>query len=483
MRRFTADVSHELRTPLTAIRSVGEVGLRGHRDDAGYRTIVGSMLEEADRLATLVDRLLTLSRAETGAGDADEGRRRAAAPRGRRRRSAFGAGRRKGADDRDRQRRGAGGDGRSRRYCGRRSSTLSTTPSSSRRAADASGAAHQRECPRGVHRRHRLRPGHSRRSERRISSTASTACRPTPALRRYRPRTVDRQEAQWKRTADGSRSSARVCTVLRSALQCLGSIVSRRGGLVENRQFGCLGFAERNRFARWTTGATPLGVLRSIHAASITRINPAFNHHQSTTIQRSRNPRSKIDCYTSRAVVTDSIYCRVNREVGAKPTRSRHCKRRTAVEVTAPQGRGKTNGASSPRARRPLIRCRSLSALWRDTGASDAGEETIMVRLRTHGGSSSARRRSGSHPFRCTNSRPGATGDSDWRRHRRLRGATGRRDCRCRRRGTIHWQRGHDRKRTGTVWRFLQMSPSTCGYDAPALPMLQCTAWRVRDAM
>jgi heavy metal sensor kinase len=68
MRRFTADVSHELRTPLTAIRSVGEVGLRGHRDDAAYRAIIGSMLEETDRLATLVDRLLTLSRAETRQG-------------------------------------------------------------------------------------------------------------------------------------------------------------------------------------------------------------------------------------------------------------------------------------------------------------------------------------------------------------------------------------------------------------------------------
>jgi len=65
MRRFTADVSHELRTPLTSIRSVGEVGLRGHRDETAYRSIIGSMLEEADRLATLVDRLLTLSRAET----------------------------------------------------------------------------------------------------------------------------------------------------------------------------------------------------------------------------------------------------------------------------------------------------------------------------------------------------------------------------------------------------------------------------------
>jgi heavy metal sensor kinase len=65
MRRFTADVSHELRTPLTSIRSVGEVGLRGHRDEQAYRSIIGSMLEEADRLASLVDRLLTLSRAET----------------------------------------------------------------------------------------------------------------------------------------------------------------------------------------------------------------------------------------------------------------------------------------------------------------------------------------------------------------------------------------------------------------------------------
>jgi heavy metal sensor kinase len=67
MRRFTADVSHELRTPLTAIRSVGEVGLRaGRRDEASYRAVIGSMLEEVERLTTLVDALLTLSRAEGG---------------------------------------------------------------------------------------------------------------------------------------------------------------------------------------------------------------------------------------------------------------------------------------------------------------------------------------------------------------------------------------------------------------------------------
>ena len=66
LRRFTADASHELRTPLTAIRSVGEVGLRRRRDEQAYREIIGSMLEEADRLARLVDSLLLLSRADAG---------------------------------------------------------------------------------------------------------------------------------------------------------------------------------------------------------------------------------------------------------------------------------------------------------------------------------------------------------------------------------------------------------------------------------
>ena len=66
MRRFTADASHELRTPLTAIRSVGEVGLRERRDANAYREVIGSMLEEVDRLTHLVDGLLALSRADAG---------------------------------------------------------------------------------------------------------------------------------------------------------------------------------------------------------------------------------------------------------------------------------------------------------------------------------------------------------------------------------------------------------------------------------
>jgi heavy metal sensor kinase len=66
LRRFTADASHELRTPLTAIRSVGEVALQRSLSGPGYREVIGSMLEEVDRLTRLVESLLTLTRGESG---------------------------------------------------------------------------------------------------------------------------------------------------------------------------------------------------------------------------------------------------------------------------------------------------------------------------------------------------------------------------------------------------------------------------------
>lgn len=64
LRRFTSDASHELRTPLGAIRAVGEAALRGSGDVRGLQTAIGSMLEEADRLNTLVEKLLALARAD-----------------------------------------------------------------------------------------------------------------------------------------------------------------------------------------------------------------------------------------------------------------------------------------------------------------------------------------------------------------------------------------------------------------------------------
>ncbi len=66
LRRFTADAAHELRTPLTALRSVGEVGLRSARDEEDLREVIGTMLEEVDRLSRLAGDLLGLARAESG---------------------------------------------------------------------------------------------------------------------------------------------------------------------------------------------------------------------------------------------------------------------------------------------------------------------------------------------------------------------------------------------------------------------------------
>jgi heavy metal sensor kinase len=65
--RFVSDAAHELLTPLTTLRSVGEVGLRGIRSPEAYREVIGSMLEEAQRLQLLVEKLLQLARAEGGA--------------------------------------------------------------------------------------------------------------------------------------------------------------------------------------------------------------------------------------------------------------------------------------------------------------------------------------------------------------------------------------------------------------------------------
>jgi heavy metal sensor kinase len=66
LRRFTADASHELRTPLAVLRGIGEAGLVETRTPVEYKEAIGSMLEEIDRLTTLVDTLLRLSHGDAG---------------------------------------------------------------------------------------------------------------------------------------------------------------------------------------------------------------------------------------------------------------------------------------------------------------------------------------------------------------------------------------------------------------------------------
>lgn len=67
VRRFSADASHELKTPLTVLKGEIEVALRSPRDTGEYQRVLGSVLEEVESMARLVDDLLLLSRAEAGA--------------------------------------------------------------------------------------------------------------------------------------------------------------------------------------------------------------------------------------------------------------------------------------------------------------------------------------------------------------------------------------------------------------------------------
>jgi heavy metal sensor kinase len=66
VHRFTADASHELRTPLTALRAELEVALRRPAVPADEQRLLGSILEECQRLTRLTDQLLTLSREDAG---------------------------------------------------------------------------------------------------------------------------------------------------------------------------------------------------------------------------------------------------------------------------------------------------------------------------------------------------------------------------------------------------------------------------------
>ena len=63
-RQFTSDVSHELRTPVGAIIAQCEMGLAG--EDGDRVAALESIRHTADHMATLVNRLLMLARADQG---------------------------------------------------------------------------------------------------------------------------------------------------------------------------------------------------------------------------------------------------------------------------------------------------------------------------------------------------------------------------------------------------------------------------------
>jgi heavy metal sensor kinase len=65
--QFTADASHELRTPLAIMRTRAELTLRRPRPEAEYRDALEQVLTELERTSDLVERLMLLARADSGA--------------------------------------------------------------------------------------------------------------------------------------------------------------------------------------------------------------------------------------------------------------------------------------------------------------------------------------------------------------------------------------------------------------------------------
>ncbi len=61
-RQFNADVAHELRTPLAGIRSTIEVTLARNRDTIEYREALSSCLEITQKIQSMVNNLLMLTR-------------------------------------------------------------------------------------------------------------------------------------------------------------------------------------------------------------------------------------------------------------------------------------------------------------------------------------------------------------------------------------------------------------------------------------
>ncbi len=63
---LVAHLSHELRTPLAAVRAVAETLRSGVDDEAERQRFLDLLIEQVDRLAVVVDRLLRLARLESG---------------------------------------------------------------------------------------------------------------------------------------------------------------------------------------------------------------------------------------------------------------------------------------------------------------------------------------------------------------------------------------------------------------------------------
>ena len=65
-QQFTGDASHELRTPLAVIQAESSLALQKERSASDYQKSLETITQEAHYMSSIIDRLLTLARADDG---------------------------------------------------------------------------------------------------------------------------------------------------------------------------------------------------------------------------------------------------------------------------------------------------------------------------------------------------------------------------------------------------------------------------------
>jgi len=66
LRQLSGSIAHELRTPIAALRGEAELALLHARSLNEVKDVLGSQIEDFDKLSRMIDQLLTLVRAESG---------------------------------------------------------------------------------------------------------------------------------------------------------------------------------------------------------------------------------------------------------------------------------------------------------------------------------------------------------------------------------------------------------------------------------